>query len=126
MDINPKPSIQKMKITSTNDGGVMLTLSAEEVGAILKASQQTQLFEEPTPVCQNIYKGLREHTVAFVNELRERYDRTWIDMKSERFQEIRYRHQISNYGQNFLIIENRGGLVSEMNGRKYARIRFLW
>jgi len=115
-----------MKITTTNDGGVMLTLSAEEVGAILKASQQTQLFEEPAPVCQNIYKGLREHSIAFVDELRQRYDRTWIDMKSDRFQEIRFRYQISNYGQNFKILEKRGGLISEMNGRKYSRIRFLW
>ena len=35
-----------MKITSTNDGGVLIALSSEEVAAIAKASKQTDMFTE--------------------------------------------------------------------------------
>ena len=115
-----------MKITSTNDGGILLVLSAEEVGAIIKASQQTQLFDEPTPIFENIYKRLRIHSIAFIDELRQRYDRTWIDTKSEHFQEIRYRHRVTDYGVLLKLLQERGGIIAEMEGGKYARIRFLW
>jgi hypothetical protein len=115
-----------MKITSTNDGGILLVLSAEEVGAIIKASQQTQLFEEPTPIFENIYKRLRVHSVAFIDELRDKYDRTWIDTRSEQFQDLRYKHRVTEYGMLFKLLQERGGIISEMEGGKYARVRFLW
>jgi hypothetical protein len=115
-----------MKITSTNDGGVILTLSAEEVGAIFKASVQTQLFEESKSLCENIYKGFRDNTREFIDELRKRYDTTWIDLKSESFEEIRHKHRILNYGQNFRILQRRGGLISDQRGKRMSRVRLLW
>lgn len=115
-----------MKITSTNDGGVLIALSPEEVGAIVKASKQTDMFTEPAPLASNIYKGLRGNTRAFIDELRDRYDVAWIEMKSDQFQEIRYRHHMADTGILFKLLEERGGILSEREGGKYARVRFLW
>jgi len=115
-----------MKITSTNDGGVLIALSPEEVGAIVKASKQTDMFTEPAPLASNIYKGLRGNTRAFIDELRDRYDAAWIETKSDQFQDILYRHRMSDTAILFRLLEERGGILSEREGGKYARVRFLW
>lgn len=115
-----------MKITSTNDGGVLIALSPEEVGAMIKASKQTDMFTEPAPISNNIYKRLRANSIAFIDELRHKYDRTWIDTRSVAFQDIRHKHRVTNYGMIFKLIQERGGIVTEFKGPRYDRIRFLW
>lgn len=115
-----------MKITSTNDGGVLIALSPEEVGAMIKASKQTDMFTEPAPIQANIYKGLRLNTREFIDELRDKYDAAWIETRSDQFQDIRYKHHMSDTGILFRLLEERGGILSEREGGKYARVRFLW
>jgi hypothetical protein len=115
-----------MKITSTNDGGVLIALSPEEVAAMVKASKQTDMFTEPAPLASNIYKGLRGNTRQFIDELRDKYDAAWIETKSEQFQDIRYRHRMTDTAILFRLLEERGGILSEREGGKYARVRFLW
>lgn len=115
-----------MKITSTNDGGVLIALSPEEVSAIAKASKQTDMFTEPAPVSKNVYERLRGNSIAFLDELRDKYDAAWIDTSGEQFREIRYRHRISDTAVLFRLLEKRGAILLERKGNKYARVRFLW
>jgi hypothetical protein len=115
-----------MKITSTNDGGVLIALSAEEIGALLKASKQTDMFVEPRAISENIYKGLRSNTRDFVDELRDRYDGAWIETKTDQFQNIRHKHQMVHLSSMFRLLEDRGGMLCEREAGKHSRIRFLW
>lgn len=115
-----------MKITSTNDGGVLIALSPEEVGAMIKASKQTDMFSEPAPLTGDIYKCLRGNTRQFIDELRDKYDAAWVDTRSETFQDIRHKHRMIDTAVLFRTLEKRGGILSEREGNKYTRIRFLW
>ena len=115
-----------MKITSTQDGGVVLHLSPDEVSVILKASKQAELFTEPKPVSENIYKHLRENTINFVEELRKTYGANWIDTTSDLFRSTRHRHQIDDPYQLIYQLEERGGVVVEHVSRRHKRVKFLW
>ncbi len=115
-----------MKITSNSEGGVCLHLSADEITMVLKASKQIQLFPEPKPMTNDIYKRFRENSIRFLDELRSTNGNNWIDTSSDRFKSLRHKHHIEDPYQIIYILEERGGVVVEHISRRHKRIKFQW